>query len=310
MNDVRFEMNRSNRMNIGRIALFIVQTMVLVPSSILAHTPAETNRLVRILADRASSFSSCDTPDPNEVVRVPDYTNPDVFFSRSPKLEGWSRAEKEAAFISYLNNELWKIDFNDESFRTDIPGIPLDPDRIVFCCVNMNCTNVLPGIRRMAFNRSLARASRLSVLEGCVDLSPVDDASTEFFRTIFTNRTDFTVEDRREAFNYSDKIVSVARSNLVSRTVCDRAALMLYRDTPSNEGRLAACYDRFMSSYFDGYVTSSNRLAYLSTMLSNTNFLQEGTMSLVRQRFISATNQLMSLSQPLQQLTIGEGGNE
>ena len=73
-------MNRNSRMNIDRTILFIVQTMVLVPSSILAHTPAETNRLVRILADRATSFSSCDTPDPNEVVCVPDYTNPDVFF--------------------------------------------------------------------------------------------------------------------------------------------------------------------------------------------------------------------------------------
>lgn len=83
MNDVRFEMNRSNRMNIGRIALFIVQAMVLVP---LVYFGAHAGRDEPACEDSRGSgvfVFFLRHPDPNEVVRVPDYTNPDVFFTES-----------------------------------------------------------------------------------------------------------------------------------------------------------------------------------------------------------------------------------
>lgn len=80
-------MNMKSRMKIVRIALFAVQTTVLASLPLSAHTPEETNEVVRTLLTRCNSLTDNleDLPE-----TVPDTSNPYVFFNKINVGGGWT----------------------------------------------------------------------------------------------------------------------------------------------------------------------------------------------------------------------------
>ena len=83
-----------------------------------------------------------------------------------------------------------------------------------------------------------------------IRFSPVNDETTATIETIFTNRVDFTWEDREKCFDYALKVVAASHSNLVSQSVCDRAARVFTND--ANEWQLVGEYDYFWERYYSG----------------------------------------------------------
>ena len=130
---------------------------------------------------------------------------------------------------------------------------------------------------------------------------------TNALPSIFTNRVDFTWKDREKCFDYASKVVAASHSNLVSQSVCDRAASVFTRDP--TEWQLSADYDYFWRHYYSGYATSSNRLEFLSATLSNANIPSCSKWTRFQNHFISVTNQLLSSGQPLHWINMGGGGN-
>ena len=103
------------------------------------------------------------------------------------------------------------------------------------------------------------------------------------------------------------KVVAESQSNLVSQSVCDRAASVFTHDP--TEWQLSADYDYFLKNYYSGYAMSSNRLEFLSATLSNTNIPSFSKWTRFQNHFISVTNQLLSSGQPLPWINMGGEGN-
>lgn len=266
-----------------------------------AYTSAQTNDVVRSLLLGPESCKT-DTPEFGVVYIVPDYSNPDVFFGRSTPGD-WTRVEKEAAFNEFLEN-MWRIDFSaQEAGRPNVMSA-------VYQCVEMHYTNAVPAIRRLILNRTFPDWARRTALQYCMEICPVDDEMTSFIEIFFTNRVDYALKDREVAWEYIDKVTALRASNAVSRAVSDRALRMVYERHDPLEWELSPEYDRFMTRNFEDYVLSSNRLAFLSTMLVNTNLTQDSFWDIIKNRYISATNQILSSGQPLRQWSIDGGTNE
>lgn len=266
-----------------------------------AYTPAETNKVAMTLLRMMCSCEFCDTPNPDKAVIVPDLGNPQVFFGMRTKGE-WTLAEKQAAFDSFLVN-LGNADFsNSDGISSEYAALA------AYQCVNMNYTNALPAIRRIALNPTLDDRKRRSVLRHCIRLGQVDDDMTMFIESFLTNRVDYTWKDRRLIFDYADKVVANVSSNLVPRAVGNRAAMMFYHSYTNADWRLASHFDWFMSTYFSDYATSSNRLVFLDDALANTNISMNVNEQSVRLRFIAITNRLHSIEQPLREWHCGEDG--
>ena len=140
-----------------------------------------------------------------------------------------------------------------------------------------------------------------------IEFSPVNDETTATIETIFTNRVDFTWEDREKCFDYASKVVAASQSNLVSQSVCDRAARVVTDD--ATEWQLYREYDIFWKKYYTGYAMSSNRLEFAQMALANTNITQNSDWAVFKRRFTFVTNQLHSAEQPLIHLNIDFGGN-
>ena len=263
-----------------------------------AHTKEETDKFLWTLMKHRSSYDYDNFPTLEPFYR-PDFENPDVFFGM--KTDGhWTRAEKEAAFDDFLNN-MWRI---DHSVRQ--PPYTPNPLVAISQCVEMHYTNAVPAIRRYALNPTLPEWVRGRAIRSCIVLSPVEDSMTDFIETIYTNRMAYTWKIRRSAFDYGNKVTAMKMSNLVSRAVCDRAAMMIHRGYSNEDWQFAATYDGFMVRYFDDYASSSNRLAFLCFVLQNTNITQNVNKQVVKERFISFTNQLLSADQPLNKLNLEE----
>ena len=171
----------------------------------------------------------------------------------------------------------------------------------------MNYTNALPYMRRLVLNRTLSEWRRRDELGKLIRFSPVNDETTATIETIFTNRVDFTWEDREKCFEYASKVVAASQSNLVSQSVCDRAA-RVFTDN-ATEWQLYRAYDIFWKKYYTGYAMSSNRLEFAQMALANTNITQNSDWAVFKRRFTFVTNQLHSAEQPLIQLNIDFGGN-
>ena len=140
-----------------------------------------------------------------------------------------------------------------------------------------------------------------------IRFSPVNDETTATIETIFTNRMDFTWKDREKCFEYASKVVAASQSNLVSQSVCDRAASVFTRNPA--EWQLYREYDIFWKKYYEGYAMSSNRLEFAQMALANTNITQNSDWAVFKRRFTFITNQLHSAEQPLIQLNLDLGGN-
>ena len=230
----------------------------------------------------------------------PDYSLPEVFFGI--RLKGdWPVERRKAALDAYL------AVMADTDF-TDYTNIDRDlPFKVTAQCVSMNYTNALPHMRRLVLNPTLSVWRRRDEIDKLIEFSPVNDETTATIETIFTNRVDFTWKDREKCFDYAAKVVAESQSNLVSQSVCDRAASVFTHDP--TEWQLSADYDYFWKNYYSGYAMSSNRLEFLSATLSNTNIPSCSKWTRFQNHFISVTNQLRSSGQSLPWINMGGDGN-
>ena len=230
----------------------------------------------------------------------PEYNLPEVFFSI--RLKGdWPVERRKAALDAYLA-VMADTDFTDTTNRDrDLPF------KATAQCVSMNYTNALPHMRRLVLNPTLPGWKRRDEIGRLIRFSPVSDETTATIETIFTNRVDFTWKDREKCFDYAAKVVAESQSNLVSQSVCDRAASVFTHDP--TEWQLSADYDYFWKNYYSGYAMSSNRLEFLSVTLSNTNIPSCSKWTRFQNHFISVTNQLLSSGQSLPWINVGTGGN-
>ena len=236
-----------------------------------------------------------------EVIEL-DYSLPEVFFGMIQLKGDWPVERRKAALDAYLA-VMADTDFTDAT--NDDRDLPF---KATAQCAEMNYTNALPYMRRLVLNRTLTRLRRRNEIRKLIEFSPVDDETTATIETIFTNRVDFTWEDREKCFDYyAPKVVAASQSNLVSQSVCDRAASVFTNN--ATEWQLFGEYDYFWASYYSGYAMSSNRLQFVNSALANTNITQNSDWRLLKEGLIAVTNELLSSGQPLIQLTIGVGVN-
>ncbi len=230
----------------------------------------------------------------------PEYNLPEVFFGI--RLKGdWPVERRKAALDAYLA-VMADTDFTD--YTNNDRDLPF---KATAQCVSMNYTNALPYMRRLVLNPTLPGWKRRDEIGRLIRFSPVSDETTATMEAIFTNRVDFTWKDRAKCFEYAAKVVTASQSNLVSQSVCDRAAMVFVHDPA--EWQLSADYDYFWRRYYPGYATSSNRLEFLSATLSNTNIPSCSKWTRFQNHFISVTNQLLSSGQPLPWINMGGEGN-
>ena len=213
-----------------------------------------------------------------EVIEL-DYSLPEVFFGMIRLKGDWPVERRKAALDAYLA-VMADTDFTDQT--DDDRDLPF---KATAQCVSMNYTNALPYMRRLVLNRTLSEWRRRDEIGRLIRFSPINDETTATIETIFTNR----------------------QSNLVSQSVCDRAAMVFVHDPA--EWQLSADYDYFWRRYYPGYATSSNRLEFLSATLSNTNIPSCSKWTRFQNHFISVTNQLLSSGQPLPWINMGGEGN-
>ena len=231
----------------------------------------------------------------------PNYSLPEVFFGMIRLNGDWPVERRKAALDAYLA-VMADTDFTDQTDNDrDLPF------KATAQCADMNYTNALPYMRRLVLNTTLSKWSRWNEIGKLIRFSSVNDETTATIETIFTNRVNFTWKDREKCFDYASKVVAASQSNLVSQSVCDRAAMVFTRDP--TEWQLSADYDYFWKRYYPGYATSSNRLEFLSATLSNTNIPSCSKWTRFQNHFISVTNQLLSSGQPLPWINVGGGGN-
>ncbi len=232
----------------------------------------------------------------------PNYSLPEVFFGMIRLNGDWPVERRKAALDAYLA-VMADTDFTDQTDNDrDLPF------KATAQCADMNYTNALPYMRRLVLNRTLSKWSRWNEIRKLIDFSPVNDETTATIEAIFTNRVDFTWEDREKCFDYyAPKVVAASQSNLVSQSVCDRAAGVFTNN--ATEWQLFGEYDYFWASYYPGYAMSSNRLQFVNSALMNTNITQNTDWRLLKEGLIAVTNELLTSGQPLIQLSISVGGN-
>ena len=230
----------------------------------------------------------------------PEFYRPEVFFGI--RLKGdWPVERRKAALDAYLA-VMADTDFTDTTNRDrDLPF------KATAQCVSMNYTNALPHMRRLVLNKTLPGWKRRDEIGRLIRFSPVSEETTATMESIFTNRVDFTWKDRAKCFEYAAKVVAASQSNLVSQSVCDRAASVFTNN--ATEWQLYGEYDMFWRKYYPGYAMSSNRLVFVNMVLANTNITQNSGWAFLNRRFTFVTNKLHSAEQPLIQLNIDFGGN-
>ena len=230
----------------------------------------------------------------------PEFYRPEVFFGI--RLKGdWPVERRKAALDAYLA-VMADTDFTDTTNRDrDLPF------KATAQCVSMNYPNALPHMRRLVLNPTLPGWKRRDEIGRLIRFSPVSEETTATMESIFTNRVDFTWKDRAKCFEYAAKVVAASQSNLVSQSVCDRAASVFTND--ATEWQLYGEYDMFWRKYYPGYAMSSNRLVFVNMVLANTNITQNSGWAFLNRRFTFVTNKLHSAEQPLIQLNIDFGGN-
>ena len=231
----------------------------------------------------------------------PNFSMPEVFFGMVGIEGDWPVARRKAAFDAYLA-VMADTAFSDET-NTD----RMLPIWATAQCMSMNYTNALPYIRRLVLNTTLTGWRRRREIGKFIAFAPVADETTATIEAIFTNRVDFTWEDRKECFDYASKVVAARHSNLVSQGVCDRAAQVFTRQ--ATEWQLYGLYDSFWGRYYSGYAMSSYRLEFLTSALSVTNTPSHSRWQRISSHFTSVTNQLLSSGQPLPWINVGNDGN-
>ena len=290
-------MNMKSRMKIVRIALFAVQTTVLASLPLSAHTPEETNEVVRTLLTRCNSLTDNleDLPE-----TVPDTSNPYVFFNKINVGGGWTPEGKRAAFRSFLE-EMGSFDFSGKDKKYACTAwLALGQYQ------RMNYTNALPAIRRLALNPTFPSEPswRWDAIEMVIEQTGPTEDGLHFVETILTNKTVFTRGERGCACgHYIDRLLKLP-DGTQSRQTTEKSIQTFYRHRLYDVAG-SHMLDKLFVSKISGYEYSSNRLEHANFVLCHPD-----RRDFHRQKFSAITNQLLSSGQPLRQLTIDEGGNE
>ena len=281
--------------------MFIAGTALLFAAAAFCSNPLpeDTMYAVRTMLRVAQKPFQDNLTWDYEVIE-PEFYRPEVFFGI--RLKGdWPVERRKAALDAYLA-VMADTDFTDTTNRDrDLPF------KATAQCVSMNYTNALPHMRRLVLNPTLPGWKRRDEIGRLIRFSPVSEETTATMESIFTNRVDFTWKDRAKCFEYAAKVVAASQSNLVSQSVCDRAASVFTND--ATEWQLYGEYDMFWRKYYPGYAMSSNRLVFVNMVLANTNIAQNSGWAFLNRRFTFVTNKLHSAEQPLTQLNIDFGGN-
>ena len=132
----------------------------------------------------------------------PNFSMPEVFFGMVGIEGDWPVARRKAAFDAYLA-VMADTDFSDETNNDRMLPIWATAQ-----CMSMNYTNALPYIRRLVLNTTLTGWRRRREIGKFIAFAPVADETTATVEAIFTNRVDFTWEDREECFDYAAKVVA------------------------------------------------------------------------------------------------------
>ena len=290
-------MNMKSRMKIVRIALFAVQTTVLASLPLSAHTPEETNEVVRTLLTRCNSLTDNleDLPE-----TVPDTSNPYVFFNKINVGGGWTPEGKRAAFRSFLE-EMGSFDFSGKDKKyASTAWLALGQYQ------RMNYTNALPAIRRLALNPTFPSEPswRWDAIEMVIEQTGPTEDGLHFVETILTNKTVFTLPERGCASGvYIGRLLKSPRTEAIT-SVMTNAVTTFYRYGKTDTAG-GVMFDKLFVAEIPGYDYSSNRLDYANFMLEHPD-----NNKLIKNYYRGVTNQLLTADQPLRQLTIGEGGNE
>ncbi len=281
--------------------MFIAGTALLFAAAAFCSNPLpeDTMYAVRTMLRVAQKPFQDNLTWDYEVIE-PEFYRPEVFFGI--RLKGdWPVERRKAALDAYLA-VMADTDFTDDTNNDrDLPF------KATAQCVSMNYTNALPYIRRLVLNTTLTGWRRRREIGKFIAFAPVADETTATVEAIFTNRDDFTWEDREECFDYAAKVVAASHSNLVSQSACDRAARVFTNN--ATEWQLAGEYDYFWENYYSGYAMSSNRLQFVNNALTNTNLTQDTDWRYLKDGLIAVTNELHSSGQPLIQLNLDLGGN-
>lgn len=279
----------------NRISSTVVMALASSMASIFAHTPAQTNAIVRGALFNFISYSSKRLADlPREVspTEVPDnwcnflggYTN-----------DGWTLEEKKAAFEWYLGT----LGTND---CVAMSGEDRNLVRAALIqCKSLHHTNCVPAMRALALNpRGIFRTRAIAL---AIEFGTVDSGTTTFVEAIMTNSTDYILSERKTASaKYAGRLLAFNATNAVQLASREAGVRMLYRNRLLESGT-SSMIDKAFLKYIDGYVASSNRLTYAINAFS-----YPACASIFGDYFTSVTNQLLSSGQPLIQLDIDVGG--
>ena len=261
-----------------------------------AHTPKETNDVVQTMLEIVATSSDDNFDSLSRPWRVVRWSDKEKFFGIG--IDGWTRDEKESAFLAYLNQ------LRSRNFLGQTPVFDGDARMAVWVCENVSYTNAVPSLMGLITNRTCSADLRCTAIRAYVKLCTVDDESTCFVETVTTNHLAYTLRERGLLRgHYADKIMPLASSSGERRMIYDRAVKMFYRHRMEDVGG-ASMLDTLFSNAFDGYTFSSNRLEVARFVLAQTN-----CNHLVRRNFTVITNQLLSTGQPLRQLNL-EGAEQ
>ena len=258
-----------------------------------AHTYNETNDVIYAALDRAAFYYD-DLLEGSPPDNDPPPTTWRGFLGADTN--GWTLAGKMAAFDWYLStlatNDCETLDDFDRLYARVAVGN----------CKWFNYTNSVSTMKTLALNpHGICRDDAISI---AVNLSDVNDETTDFVETIITNVLGYTRIERGVACGaYSTKLMSLDSTNDTIKAQRSRAIMMLYRHRLCGLAGVNMLDDLF-ACRIEGYATSSNRLDFAIFVLQHPE-----VQSFNIQKFISVTNQLLSSGQPLPWINVGGGGN-
>ena len=268
--------------------------LTLMVGCVFAHTPEETNDMVRAMLERAAFGWNDDLSDGVPWIGGGEPPLTWNGFLGRGEVDGWSQQERKNAFAWYLST----LGTNDcTSFTTTDQALVRTA---LFECRTLNYTNAAPALKALALNPN--GIYRSDAIRLAMQFCPVDDSETAFAESIMTNTTGYTRHEFSAAScEYARMLLNFNATNDIQRAIRNRAVNMFYRNRmlPSNAYYVV---DMLFVRYIGGYETSSNRLEHALNVLSLPN-----SNPIIIRKFTTVTNQLLSSGQPLVQLNIGGG---
>ena len=277
-------------------SLTVVIVLATSMVSVFAHTPAQTNAVVRGALLNFINYSSkrlVNLPRKVSPTEVPDnWYN----FLGGYMNDGWTLEEKKTAFEWYLGT----LGTND---CVAMSGEDRNLVRAALIqCKSLHHTNCVPAMRALALNpRGIFRTRAITL---AIEFGTVDSDMTTFVETIMTNSMDYIQHERKTASSkYASRLLTFNATNAVQLASREAGVRMLYSNRLLESGT-GSIIDKAFLKCIDGYELSSNRLAYAINALT-----YPASARVFGDYFTTATNQLLSSGQPLPWIDVGGNGN-